>query len=168
MTENSTSIDNVPNNTSDIVNELGIEENDPSNILKNVRIKNINRLIIGHLNINSIANKFESLKEINQGYIDILVISETKLNESYSNNMFNIDGYATPFRYDRNTNTGGGILIYVKEDIACWELKTKPDDKNLEGIFLEINLRKSKWLLFGGYNNLKSNISTFLGFISDV
>ena len=168
MTDNSTSIDNVPNNTEGIYNELGIEENDPSKILKNLRIKNINRLIIGHLNINSIANKFESLKEINQGYIDILVISETKLNESYSINMFDIDGYSTPYRYDRNTNTGGGILIYVKEDIACRELKTKSDDKSLEGIFLEINLRKSKWLLFGGYNNLKSNISTFLGCVGDV
>ena len=146
MTDNSTSIDNVPNNTEGIYNELGIEENDPSKILKNLRIKNINRLVIGHLNINSIANKFESLKEINQGYIDILVISETKLNESYSINMFDIDGYSTPYRYDRNTNTGGGILIYVKEDIACRELKTKSDDKSLEGIFLEINLEKSKWL----------------------
>ena len=46
MTDKSTSINNVPNNTEGIYNELGIEENDPSKILKNVRIKNINRLII--------------------------------------------------------------------------------------------------------------------------
>ena len=31
-----------------------------------------------------------------------------------------------------------------------------------EGIFLELNLRKVKWLLFGGYNHKKSNIIFFL------
>ena len=33
---------------------------------------------------------------------------------------------------------------------------------NFEGIFFEINLKKSKWLLFGGYNPHKDNISNFL------
>ena len=33
---------------------------------------------------------------------------------------------------------------------------------NFEGIFLELNLRKSKWLLFGGYNPHKDSISDFV------
>ena len=33
-------------------------------ILKNLRLANVNRLICAQLNINSIRNKFESLKEI--------------------------------------------------------------------------------------------------------
>ena len=36
------------------------------------------------------------------------------------------------------------------------------------GIFLEINLRKSKWLLFGGYNYNKGNIDTFLGNVGPI
>ena len=32
----------------------------------------------------------------------------------------------------------------------------KSDMDNVEGIFVEINLRKKKWLLFGGYNPHKS------------
>ena len=32
----------------------------------------------------------------------------------------------------------------------------------LEGIFLEVNLKKSKWLLFGGYNPSKDSIPHFL------
>ena len=32
----------------------------------------------------------------------------------------------------------------------------------MEGIFLEINLRATKWLIFGGYNNNKVNIDNFL------
>ena len=32
----------------------------------------------------------------------------------------------------------------------------------MEGIFLELNLKKSKWLLFGGYNPSKDNINSFV------
>ena len=48
-------------------------------ILKNFRLKNVNRLICAQLNINSIRNKFESLKEIVSTNVDILLICETKL-----------------------------------------------------------------------------------------
>ena len=105
--------------------------------------------------------KFESLLEIIQDNIDILAITETKLDESYTTNMLDIEGYSLPYRRDRNVN-GGGVLVYIKEGILCRELKTKPSAENLEGIFLEINLRKTKWLFFAGYNNCKPNIGNFL------
>ena len=166
--ENSPTNENLFCVNNSISEDSDINEPDPSKTLKHLKIKNINRLIIGHLNINSISTKFKSLKEIVQDYIDILVISETKLDESYSLNIFDIEGYATPFRRDRIANCGGGVLIYVKEGILCRELKPKSHFENLEGIFLEINLRKNKWLIFGGYNNHKSNINTFLGSIGHI
>ena len=43
-------------------------------------------------------------------YIDILMITETKLDDSFSVSQFGIDGFSTPFRLDRNKN-GGGILL---------------------------------------------------------
>ena len=140
---------------------FGKNETDPSIILKNLKIKNINRLIIGHLNINSVRGKFESLKTIIQGNIDVLIITESKLDQSFSMNMFDIEGYRSPFRRDTSIYSGG-VLIYVKEGIPCRELKTKPGTEISDSIFLEINLRSKKWLLFGGYNNRKSNISTYL------
>ena len=129
---------------------LGKNETDPSIILKKLKIKNINRLIIGHLNINSVRGKFESLKTIIQGNIDVLIITESKLDQSFSNNMFDIEGYTSPFRRDTSIYSGG-VLIYVKEGIPCRELKTKPGTEIFDSIFLEINLRSKKWLLFGGY-----------------
>ena len=51
-----------------------------------------------------------------------------------------------PFCKDRNIN-GGGNVIYVKEDIPSGELKEFDLQVNLEEVFVEINLRKSKWLL---------------------
>ena len=47
---------------------------------------------------------------------DILMISETKLDESFPPVQFVFDGYSVPFRFDRNRN-GGGILLYIREDL---------------------------------------------------
>ena len=48
---------------------------------------------------------------------------------------------------DYNRNIYGGVIIYVREHIPSKEITahTLPDD--IEAIFIEINLRKSKWLL---------------------
>ena len=46
------------------------------------RSQNPNRVLIAHLNINSLRNKFETVKETFTNEVDILLISETKLNSS--------------------------------------------------------------------------------------
>ena len=46
--------------------------------LENVKLKNNHKLVIGNVNINSISNKFDNLKLIIQGTIDILVMTETE------------------------------------------------------------------------------------------
>ena len=85
-----------------------------------------------------------------KGNLDILLLTETKIDESFSKDEFYIEGY-TSFRLDRNIH-GGGVLIYVREDIPCRVIKIMG---SLEGISLEINLRKTKWLFFGGYNPIR-------------
>ena len=81
-------------------------------VLKQLRLDNINKIIIGHININSIRNKFEDIKIVLEESIDIIVISETKLDESFPTNQFIIQGFSKPYRYNRNC-FGGGILIYI-------------------------------------------------------
>ena len=56
--------------------------------INNLRIKNINKIIIATLNVNSITGKFEQLKTIISGNIDILVITESKLDESFPSAQF--------------------------------------------------------------------------------
>ena len=140
-----------------------VDEDDPFRILRNIKVRNINRLLIGHLNINSIRNKFEPLKHIIKGNMDIMVVTETKIDDSFPKQEFEIEGY-TSFRRDRN-KYGGGILVYVREDIPCREITDQNPTNDLEGVTLEINLRKIKWLIFGGYNYTKSNIGTFLSML---
>ena len=62
----------------------------------------MNRIIIGHLNIDSLKNKFESLQEQINGNVDILLISEAKLDDSFPNGQFLIKGYSAPYRLDRD------------------------------------------------------------------
>ena len=44
------------------------------------------------------------------------MIPETKIDASFPIGQFLLNGYRTPFRLDRNAH-GGGILLYVREDI---------------------------------------------------
>ena len=85
--------------------------------LKKVRINKIKNVIIATLNVTSLASKFDELKVIEQGFFDILIINETKLDASFPVNQFFINGFSTPHRLDRNRNEGG-IIIYVREDIS--------------------------------------------------
>ena len=56
--------------------------------LKNIRIKNLNNVIIGLLNINSIRNKFHALQHIIHGNVDILIITETTIDHTFPQNQF--------------------------------------------------------------------------------
>ena len=153
-------IDNIDDNSS---NKDG---DSPDFLLNKLRLSNLDRLIIGHLNINSIRYKFESLKQIVNNNLDILIVSESKLDHTFPDRQFSMEGYRT-IREDReyNGHFGGGIIIFIRQDIPCKELKFQTD-REIEGIFLEINLRKIKWLILTGYNPKKENISYFLKYMS--
>ena len=72
----------------------------PQNILKNIRLKNLNRLIFSDLNVNSIQNKFDSLVTMANKNIDVFLISEIKIDSSFPGAQFHIEGYAIPYRLD--------------------------------------------------------------------
>ena len=59
--------------------------------------------------------------------------------------------FSKPFRFDRNRN-GGGILLFIREDILCKELTLHKHPDNIKEIFVEINLMRTEWLLFTTYH----------------
>ena len=69
------------------------EETLKNDALNKIRKKNSGRIIIDHLNINSLQNKFEMLKEVTRNKIDILLISETKLDDAFLLSQFNLEGF---------------------------------------------------------------------------
>ena len=125
------------------VKDYDKNSSDPRLVLENLTLKNNHRLAIGYLNINSISNKFDNLKSIIQGKIDILVITETKTDSAFPLNQFAMQGYSKPYRFHRNRN-GSGVFIYVREDIPSRELKIHNTPEDIESIFIEVNLIKTK------------------------
>ena len=81
-----------------------------------MKAQSSDKLILGHLNIKSVRNKFEALKFLIGNNIDILLISETKLDHSFPSTQFLIKGFSASYRFDRNSK-GGGLLFYIREDI---------------------------------------------------
>ena len=144
-------------------NDKSCENSNRSNAavtLQNLRLENPNRIMIGQLNINSIRNKFEMLTSLIANEIDVLLLSETKLDETFPLEQFLISGFAKPLRLDRNSK-GGGIMLFIRDNIPFRLLKHGNLPSNTEAFFIEINLRKKKWLMCCGYNPNKSLINKF-------
>ena len=83
----------------------------------------VKNIIVGQLNINSLRNKFLSVKELLSHNIDLLVINETKLDDSFPNARFQINGYKC-LRNDRNI-FGGTLVLYINKNIPSKQIHTK-------------------------------------------
>ena len=57
----------------------------PKELIRKLKTDDPDKLIIGHLYINSIRKKVQYLCDIITNNIDILLIPETKLNDSFPN-----------------------------------------------------------------------------------
>ena len=125
-----------PNNKS--ANDQSVSHN--INELKNIRLKNVNNIIIGQININSIRNKCQLLSHYFSGNIEILIITETKLPKSFPSVQCLLQGYLETFRLDRN-QFGGGLLVFMREDIPCSILNIKQPTN--EALFIG-KLKKKK------------------------
>ena len=139
--------------------ELNPEQENCQRVLTSLLKDNPDRLIFAQLNINSIRNKFDYLSDLVKGKVDVLLISETKIDDSYPKSQFLIKGFSDPYRLDCNC-LGGGLMLFVREDIPSNLLTT--EDKPTEGFYVELNLRNSKWLINCSYNPHKNNIGTHL------
>ena len=56
---------------------------DAKSSLKEMKAQSSDKLILGHLNINSMQNKFQALSFITNNDIEIFLTSETKLDDSF-------------------------------------------------------------------------------------
>ena len=91
---------------------------------------------MGHINVQGISNKTNQVRlllESGKNQIHVLGLSETKLNAIHPNSSFEIKDYKKPFRKDRETHSGGGLVAYVKFDLCC-RRRTDLKHENLECI----------------------------------
>ena len=111
------------------------------------------------------------MQNVIENTFDIFLILETKIDNLFTNGQYSINGYRI-FWHDRNY-FGGGLCLYVTDSIASKQLNSHKENIYVEAIYLEINIRKSKWLIKDTYKppgqknslfleNLSNNLSTYL------
>ena len=113
-------------------------------------------LKLGHINANSIGGfKFNEIKTwLQSGRLDVLIISETKIDATFPNSMFHVEGFRLS-RRDRKAG-GGGLMVFVRSDI-CFirvkELKGLSSDTwstfKTESIVLKVKLPRT-WITVVG------------------
>ncbi|XP_068697070.1 uncharacterized protein [Montipora foliosa] len=108
----------------------------------------------GHLNINSVHNKMDEVRDmLIRNMFDILFIAETKIDSTYSDDLFRQSGYRI-IRQDRKKG-GGGLMAFVREDLKAYRRrKLEPDQ--VESICLDvIDSRKSRFIICACYRSEK-------------
>ena len=128
-------------NIDEISNSLS---NDISGLI-NLRKDFSKNPILSYLNIKSLGGKFDNFRGFcSKTEVDILYIDEIKIDRSYSDCQFHIDGYQfSPFRKDRNKH-GGGKIVYVRNIITSKRIEQFEEGFG-ETICLEFTLSKKKW-----------------------
>ena len=99
-----------------------------------------------HLNINSLLSKIVELCAIaKKSRAAVIGITESKLDESVTDEEINIDGYEL-IQSDWNRH-GGGVACYIRNDISFNPRGNFSSE--VENIFLDMLLRKTKPILIG-------------------
>ena len=145
------------------------EERDEHDVFPSVtahRLQNAKNVTIGALNVNSLRNKIGAVQELITNNIDICLLSETKIDESFPNQQFNISNYKT-FRRDRNKH-GGGLLFYINENISCKLINDEIISSDIDMIMFEFLVKTRNWLCIGLYESPSQNKNYFLDILSKV
>ena len=100
------------------------------------------------------------LEEVVGNKTDILLIFETKLDDTFPLNQFILERCTPPYSLDRTTH-GGGLMLFVREDIPSKLITIINPSGNVENTFHEINLRSKSWLISGSYNPNVGHIQNY-------
>ena len=123
------------------------------------KLPNPKNILIGHLNVNSLRNKFEAAKDLVQNKVDICFLSETKIGKAFPNQQFMINGYKL-FRRDRNCNDEG-VLCYINENIPSKTVDVEGIVKEYEIVLIEFSIKTREWLFIGLYKPPSQNENNF-------
>jgi hypothetical protein len=138
--EESADCDYVPchSTTTSGLTDVNKDAHDVFENLTKARRCNPKSLMCGYLNINSIRNKHEYIRNL----VDILFLSETKIDASFPDAQFSIDNF-TMWRADRD-KFGGGVMVYIRSDLAA-DRKLQYEFREIESIGVEVTSGNEKW-----------------------
>ena len=87
-----------PETQNNTFKEASNSHNDCISRFKIIRAENFDNIIVGTLSKNSISPMFDECKLMASGYLDVMIVTETKLDDSFPKAQFCIDGFSTPYR----------------------------------------------------------------------
>ncbi|KAI5727884.1 hypothetical protein M8J77_008146 [Diaphorina citri] len=115
-----------------------------------------------HLNAQSLSAHMHEIRTlIDNADLHAILISESWLKPSISDSLVNISGY-TLVRHDRLVRRGGGVAMYIRNDLTHKVLvrstaASSQDDKIIEFMAVELVVRSIKILLTVVYKPPKAN-----------
>ncbi len=175
--ENSSSVINVTCNLNDYVlqnsessssiYDLLVEE------LVQTRSDNPKSLIIGHVNINSLKKEGKApityFKDIlTRNLLDVLCISESKLDNSISKKDLDCGPSFKCHRKDKES-TSGGLCMWIRSDIPQQRmnhLEFDSVDEHIESMIFELTIKKESWYIILTYKNPNVSSVRFINKLS--
>ena len=152
----------VSNHSFSAVTDI-VEQQDPLEDMVSIKQTHFRQGLLIHQNINSLENKFEELKFINDKIKASIVLTETKIDSSYPDSQFRMQNYCM-YRNDR-AKGGGAVLIYVSSKIPVKRLKPLTDFKTIEPLLLE--LQNSNVILLGLYRQPRHLNQNYFSVLED-
>ena len=110
-----------------------------------IRKHHSNKVIMAHIDVNSLRNKFDTLTTSVTEYIDILMISGTKLDNTFPYALYHLKEFSNSYRLNRNSHDGG-ILACVRDNIPSNLVKLRQKLENFGGFFIELEMVASLFL----------------------
>ena len=130
---------------------------------------------IVHFNINSILapGKLDQLSHYSKLLkVDVLIITESKLDQTIPTNLIIIPGYHEPIRQDRHNNGryGGGVLMYINENLT-FQQKQNFQSPNFEHIWADVKINGQIFAINALYrppNESQADHDLFLNTAEDI
>ena len=110
------------------------------------------KLKICHVNINSITTdgRLDELDQfVTDNDIDILALSETKLDDNIHPSLYQLTNFHTPFTRHR-TRHGGGVATYIRSNLPCSRLQTLETD-GIEWTWTQTKIKSNTILICSLY-----------------
>ncbi len=143
--------------------------------LAQTRSDNPKSLIIGHVNINSLKKEeklpIEYFKDIlNKKLIDILCISESKLDSAITDKDLDCAPIYRCHRKDKESMSGG-LCVWIRSDIPqhrMLHLEFSFNTYHIESMVFELKVKKEIWSLILAYKNPSVANSMFIPKLSSI
>ena len=121
-----------------------------------------------HLNIKSISSKISNfvayLENLDLSF-SIIALSETWLTQD-NKDCYGIPGY-NHVALPRHGRIGGGVSLFLNENIEYKELHASTSEASIEALFVEITLHNKKYVVGVVYHPPNTNIRTFTEILSE-